>query len=196
MTMDATDPLHPNGLRPDQHTLVINPSNPLQFFEGNDGGLMRSSGQLADASWQCDWRVSAGITMTPNQLARCHQMLSAIPTELQGMNHGLTSLQFQSVSVSAFNSNLLQGGTQDNGTWQTPGNPVKWDNTMIGDGGQSGFDVANPAFRFHTFYDAQPDVNFSSGDMADWNWIGDPFFFGLGATESRSFYIPIITDPV
>ena len=25
---------------------------------------------------------------------------------------------------------LLQGGTQDNGTWETPGNPVKWENTM------------------------------------------------------------------
>ena len=47
---------------------------------------------------------------------------------------------------------------------------------MIGDGGQSGFDVGNPAFRFHTFFDAQPDVNFSNGDIADWNWIGDPIF--------------------
>jgi len=196
MTMDATDFVHPNALHPDQHALVVNPNNPLQFFEGNDGGLMRSSGQLVDASTQCDWRVSVGITMTPTQLARCKQMLSAIPTELESMNHGLTSLQFQSVSVSAFNSNLLQGGTQDNGTWQTPGNPVKWENTMIGDGGQSGFDVANPAFRFHTFFDAQPDVNFSSGDMADWNWIGDPFFVPPGNAENRSFYIPIITDPV
>ena len=49
-----------------------------------------------------------------------------------------------SLSVSPFNVNVLQGGTQDNGTWQTPGNPVKWENTMIGDGGQSGFDVAQP----------------------------------------------------
>ena len=40
---------------------------------------------------------------------------------------------------------------------------MKWLNTMIGDGGQSGFDVGNPDFRFHTFYDASPDVNFSGG---------------------------------
>jgi hypothetical protein len=63
-------------------------------------------------------------------------------------------------------------------------------NTMIGDGGQSGFDAANPDFRFHTFYDASPDVNFSKGDMADWNWIADPIF-GTGG----QFYVPIITDP-
>ena len=72
------------------------------------------------------------------------------------MNKGLTTLQFQSLSVSPFNVNVLQGGTQDNGTWQTPGNPVKWENTMIGDGGQSGFDAALPSFRFHTFFNATP----------------------------------------
>jgi hypothetical protein len=63
---------------------------------------------------------------------------------------------------------------------------------MIGDGGQSGFDAKDRSFRFHTFYEASPDVNFSDGDMADWNWIGDPLF----ETEPQSFYIPIISDPV
>ena len=109
------------------------------------------------------------------------------------MNKGLATLQFQSLSVSPFNVNLLQGGTQDNGTWQTPGNPVKWENTMIGDGGQSGFDAANPDFRFHTFFNASPDVNFSKGDIADWNWIADQIYFG---GEPQAFYVPIISDPV
>jgi hypothetical protein len=188
MTMDATDPVHPNGLHPDQHALVTNPNNPFQFFEVNDGGVMRSSGEFADVSWWCDDRGPLNAA----QLARCRQLLARVPTELVGMNHGLTTLQFQSLSVSPFNVNLLQGGTQDNGTWQTPGNPVKWENTMIGDGGQSGFDAADPSFRFHTFFNATPDVNFSNGDIADWNWIADPIF----GTEPQSFYVPIITDPV
>jgi hypothetical protein len=115
-----------------------------------------------------------------------------VPTELTSLNKGLSTLQFQSLSVSPFNVNVLQGGTQDNGTWQTPGNPVKWENTMIGDGGQSGFDVGNPAFRFHTFTGASPDVNFSDGDMADWNWIGDQVNF---SGEPQSFYVPMISDP-
>ena len=110
-----------------------------------------------------------------------------------GLNQGLSTLQFQSLSVSPFNVNVVQGGTQDNGTWQTPGNPVKWENTMIGDGGQSGFDAANPAFRFHTFFGASPDVNFADGDIADWNWIADQIYFG---GEPPSFYVPIISDPV
>ena len=54
MTFDGTDPLHPNGLHPDQHDLVTNPRNPFQFFEANDGGVMRSSGQFVDRSSWCD----------------------------------------------------------------------------------------------------------------------------------------------
>jgi hypothetical protein len=187
MTMDGTDPIHPNGLHPDQHALVTNPTNPFQFFEVNDGGVMRSSGEFTDVGWWCD-----GRNLTEPRLSRCRQLLSRVPTELVGLNKGMATLQFQSLSVSPFNVNLLQGGTQDNGTWQTPGNPVKWENTMIGDGGQSGFDAAVPAFRFHTFFQATPDVNFSNGDIADWNWIGDPIF----GTEPQSFYVPIITDPI
>jgi hypothetical protein len=186
MTMDGTDPIHPNGLHPDQHYLVTNPNNPLQFFEANDGGIMRSSGTFTDVSSWCAPRGLSGVA-----LSRCQQLLSRVPSKLTGMNKGLSTLQFQSLSVSPFNSKILQGGTQDNGTWQTTGNPAKWYNMMIGDGGQSGFDVANPDFRFHTFYDASPDVNFSGGDMADWNWIADPIF-GHAGTQ---FYAPIISDP-
>ena len=198
MTMDATDPLHPNGLHPDQHALVTNPTNPFQFFEVNDGGVMRSSGAFANVSSWCDARnMNVPATTDPAvraaRLERCRQLLSRVPTELVGMNKGLTTLQFQSLSVSPFNVNLLQGGTQDNGTWQSNGNPVRWENTMIGDGGQSGFDAANPAFRFHTFFNATPDVNFSDGDMADWNWIADQIYYG---GEPQAFYVPIISDPV
>ena len=190
MTMDATDRLHPNGLHPDQHALVTNPNNPFQFFEVNDGGVMRSSGEFADVSTWCD-DPDRGIT-DATRLARCKQLLSRVPAKLESMNRGLATLQFQSLSVSPFNVNVLQGGTQDNGTWQTLGNPTKWENTMIGDGGQSGFDADNPDFRFHTFFNATPDVNFSKGDIADWNWISDPIY----GTEPQAFYVPIISDPV
>ena len=67
-------------------------------------------------------------------------MLSAIPSKLEGLNHGLSTLQWIKVKASPHNAQLLTGGTQDNGTWETPGNPVKWENTMIGDGGWPGFD--------------------------------------------------------
>ena len=86
---------------------------------------------------------------------------------------------------------LLTGGTQDNGTWETPGNPVKWENTMIGDGGWPGFDVANPDFRFHTFFDASPGGELQRREHRDWIWIADPIF-GHAGTQ---FYAPVISDP-
>jgi hypothetical protein len=113
-----------------------------------------------------------------------------VPTALQGINRGLSTLQFYSLSVSPFDSTLLQGGTQDNGTWQSTPTPSLFRQTIFGDGGQSGFDVANPAFRFHTYYLAQVDVNSSNGNTGDWNWIADPIV-GTGG----EFYIPIISDP-
>ena len=103
------------------------------------------------------------------------------------MNNGMRTLQFQSLSVSPHNIDMLQGGTQDNGTWENRG-PVEWHNTMIGDGGQSGFDVAIPEFRMHNFTGASPDVNFANGEL-EWIWTGDPLAHG------GEFYSPVIRDP-
>ena len=188
MTFDGTDQYHPNGLHPDQHDIVTNPNNPFQYFETNDGGVMRSSGALVNRSSWCDDPLR-GLSGTA--LDRCKQMLSAIPSRLEGINEGLSTLQWIKVKASPHNPQLLTGGTQDNGTWETPGNPVKWENTMIGDGGWNGFDVANPNFRFHSFFDASPDVNFNKGNIADWIWIADPIFGHAGS----QFYSPIISDP-
>ncbi|MGH3130752.1 MAG: exo-alpha-sialidase, partial [Gaiellaceae bacterium] len=188
MTFDGTDEIHPNGLHPDQHAIVTNPNDPFQFFETNDGGVMRSNGRFVDRSSWCD---NPNRGLGPVSLARCKQMLSRIPERLDGINIGLATLQFQSVSVSPHNINIVQGGTQDNGTWETPGGTYAWFNTMIGDGGQSGFDVAIPEFRFHNFFDATTEVNYDNGDIADWIWIADPIF-GHAGTQ---FYAPVIYDP-
>ncbi len=186
MTMDATDAVHPNGIHPDQHALVVNPSNPYQFIEASDGGLIRSSGDFANISANCDSRGLSGSV-----LGRCRQLLSRVPRELKSLNKGLTTLQFQSLSFSPFNATLLQGGTQDNGTWQNL-NTVTWLQTIVGDGGQSGFDATNSHFRFHTFFAASPEVNFFDGAVAEWNWIADPIF----GKENQLFYVPIISDPI
>lgn len=190
MTFDGTDALHPNGLHPDQHDLVTNPNNPYQFFEANDGGLMRSSGELVDRSSWCD-DPNRNLTTAP-RLERCRQMLSKIPSKLEGINSGMSTLQFMSLSVSPHDHTLLQGGTQDNGTWENKGGQhSRWLNTMIGDGGQSGFDVSDPDFRFHTFFDASPEVNFAAGDIGSWIWTADPIY-GQPGTQ---FYAPVISDP-
>jgi len=185
----GTDASHV-GLHPDQHAFVVNPNNPNQFFEGSDGGLMRSDGTFTDISSRC-----GGRGLDPVSLARCQQLLSRAPTTWTSLNNGLQTLQFQSLSVNPANAKDVQGGTQDNGTFETTGSSVTWPQTIFGDGGLSGFDTTNPAFRFHTYFDAQVDVNFNSGAPPNWDWIADSFFIPPGNTEARLFYFPIITDP-
>ena len=188
MTEDPTDPVHPNQLHPDQHFLVTNPSNPHQFFEASDGGIVRSSGQLVDASAQCATRNLNAV-----QQARCEQMLSKVPSTLEGINKGLQTLQFFTLSASPHKPGLLQGGTQDNGTWQSEGNPNTWLNTNISDGGHNGFDAAIPEFRMSMFFAPQVFVNFSDGADSDWLWISDRFFTN---GETQIFYPAAQTDPV
>ena len=58
------------------------------------------------------------------------------------INDGLNTIQFQSLSFNPANqTGSLLGGTQDNGTWSFTGSPT-WFESVGGDGGQSGFDVA------------------------------------------------------
>jgi hypothetical protein len=180
----GTDASH-DGLHPDQHALVTNPNNPLQFFEGSDGGLMVSDGTLADVSSRCDGRGLNAVS-----LDRCKQLLSAVPGGYTNLNNGLGTLQFQSLSVNPQNPKDIQGGTQDNGTFETTGSAVTWPQTIFGDGGLSGFDPTDTAFRFHTYFAQQVDVNFQNGTPSAWDWISDPLF-----AESSLFYFPIISDP-
>jgi len=200
MTWDATtnptpagsccqrNPVAPNGIHPDQHALVVSPTNPALFFEGSDGGLMRSSGSFADISSQCTtYRGLSGAN-----LALCQQLLSRVPTHLFNLNKGLSTLQFQSLSVAPDNPKHLQGGTQDNGTWETYGSAVVWPQIIYGDGGQSGFSANNSNLRFNTFTGKANDVNFQNGDPSKWVIASGPIF---ASSEGSQFYTPIIADP-
>jgi hypothetical protein len=180
----GTDASH-DGLHPDQHAFVVNPNNPNQFFEGSDGGLMRSDGTFTDISGRCD-----GRGLSEPALSRCKQLLSRAPTTWTSLNKGLQTLQFQSLSVNPANAKNVQGGTQDNGTFETTGSNVVWPQTIFGDGGLSGFDATNPDFRFHTYTGQQVDVSYQDGAPPSWDFISDPLF-----AESALFYFPIITDP-
>ena len=152
VTYDGTDVVHPNGIHPDQHRLVTHPRKPGLFFEASDGGIICApAGSYVDrSSNDCDTRGLAEPFLT-----RCHELLSAIPPRGSRASTGTcTTLQFQSLSISPHDNDDLQGGTQDNGTWENFGGTTVWYQThMVGDGGQSGFDATDPHFRFHTFFD-------------------------------------------
>jgi len=200
MTWDATtnpapagsccqpNPIAPNGMHPDQHAIVEIPGTNAAIF-GSDGGLMRSSGVFTDISSQCDSRPISPLSKTS-----CHQMLSAVPTFLYNANKGLSTIQFQSVSVAPDNSKHVQGGNQDNGTFETYGSNVSWPQIIYGDGGQSGFSVTNSSLRFNSFSGQFHDGNFQNADPSKWVIISGPIAGGPEGGFSN-FYVPIIADP-
>jgi hypothetical protein len=199
MTWDATtnptppgtccqpNPIAPNGQHPDSHAIVEIPGTDSAIF-GGDGGLMRSSGAFADISSQCT--TYRGLTGA--DLALCQQLLSAVPTYLYNLNKGLSTIQFQSLSVAADNYKHLQGGNQDNGTFETYGSGVVWPQEIYGDGGQSGFSVTNSSMRFNSFFGQNHDANFRNADPSKWVIISAPI---AGSPEGSNFYVPIIADP-
>ena len=187
MTWDSQSP--PYGIHPDQHEIAFNPSNPDIWFSSSDGGVVRSSGTYVDISSQCDARpLGAASQLT------CHRMLSAVPSQIFSLNEGLTTLQFMSVSINPHDpTGEVMGGTQDNGTWLYKGSSNRWDQTIYGDGGTSGFDAGNPAIRFNQFFGGFGDVNFRGGDPTAWVVVTAPM---LNSSEAVGFYWPEIADPV
>jgi hypothetical protein len=174
-------------MHPDSHAIVEIPGTDSAIF-GSDGGLVRSSGTFVDISGQCDSRAVTG-----NNLNTCRQMLSAVPSFLYNLNKKLATLQFQSLSVAADDPKHLQGGTQDNGTWEGTGSAVVWNQIIYGDGGQSGFNASNSAFRFNSFTSNFHDVNFQNGDPTKWVIASGPI--ASGEPNGAQFYSPIIADP-
>jgi hypothetical protein len=198
LTQDGKpDPSHNEFTHPDQHAIIFNPNNLNQYFEGNDGGLVRSSGLFVDDSAECDTRP-----LSPANNAYCKSLLNRVPSALFSLNRGLSTLQFQSVSATVFqvkggkngkSTITLQGGTQDNGTFQYIGIGSVWPQIMYGDGGQSGFGAGVEAQRFNTFTGQAHDVNFRSGNPLYWCIASAPI---ITSPEGSLFYPPIIADPV
>src|SRR5207245_4229563 len=101
--------------------------------------------------------------------------------------------QYQSLSVSAQRpQNNLQGGTQDNGTFQYTGSSIVAWQEMYGDGGQSGFNAADDSLRFNTFTGQANDVNFRNGDPTKWVVATGAI---VASPEGSYFYPPITADP-
>jgi hypothetical protein len=174
---------------PDQHAIVTLPGKPFVYWEGSDGGIVSSDGRFSDVSAKCDTRgLNAADT------AFCKSLLSRVPHQLaNNINRGFSTLQFQSLSVNQQHPrNLVQGGTQDNGTWLNSRRTSVWNQTIYGDGGQSGFSSSNDALRFNTFTGQANDANFQNGDPTKWVIISAPI---ISSPEASLFYPPVIADP-
>jgi hypothetical protein len=182
------DPNKAEAIHPDQHAIVVHPNDPLQFWTGSDGGVVRSEGGFTSVAYKCAQRGLTGAN-----LAYCEGLLWRVPRNLVSLNEGFSTLQYQSLSVSAQRpQNNFQGGTQDNGTFQYTGsNVVAWQE-MYGDGGLSGYSSADDSLRINTFFGQANDVNFRNGDPTKWCVATGPI---VSSPESSFFYPPVTTDP-
>jgi hypothetical protein len=175
------------GIHPDQQAIAFHPLNPGIAFIGSDGGVVRIDVRNPrDKSADC-----ANRGLAAPDLLDCQRLLSAIPALITPINDGLATIQFQSLSFNPSDpTGQLLGGTQDNGTGIFTGSPT-WVESVSGDGGQSGFDKGNPSIRYHNYFDATPEVNYT-GQPDGWLAIYDPVYY---SNELRSFYVPFIADP-
>jgi hypothetical protein len=180
----------PDAIHPDQHTIVVNPSNPTQIFEGSDGGVIRTTGAFQDTSGDCTTirhPVTAGSTLA------CQRLISRIPTVITHINKNLDTLQFINVAINPSSACEVEGGTQDNGTWSNPGcDTSTWPQIIYGDGGNAGYDGTNPTWRFNEFTSAFSDSNFENGDPTKWVITSAPI---VNSHETVGFYWPQISDP-
>ena len=62
-----------------------------------------------------------------------------------------------------------------------------------GDGGQSGFNAANPNLRFNQFTGQANDANFRGGDPS--KWVDHHRATSSSSPEGSYFYAPVIADP-
>jgi hypothetical protein len=182
----------PNAIHPDQHAIVVNPSNPTQIFEGSDGGVIRTSGAFQDTSADC---TTTRQPFTSGSTLACQRLISRIPTQLAHIDKNLDTLQFIGVAINPSNPAEVQGGTQDNGTWSN-NNPVgdqnNWPQNIYGDGGNSGYDATMATWRFNEFTSGFSDSNFKNGDPTKWVITSAPL---VNSGEFFSFYWPQISDP-
>jgi photosystem II stability/assembly factor-like uncharacterized protein len=131
-------------------------------------------------------------------------------TSWTSMNTDIVITQFQGVALHP-TSNVVIGGTQDNGTnLRDPSlqAPPAWFHADFGDGGMAVIDQSTPARMFHTYFNqafnlmgpARSD-NGGAGGPGSWPFVGAYFGYGpqyyngMDPTDPVSFYAPLTQHP-
>jgi Arc-like DNA binding domain len=175
MTYDATDNAHPNGIHPDQHSIVTNPADWRQFIETGDGGVIRSNGVFVDDSADCPTivRPSSDPAVTAQRLALCQAVTKRIPQRLQSLNKGLNTLHFYQVTFNPNRRGELAGGTQDNGSWMRVPGTKTWIETFVADGAFNGFDARDANYSVFSWQGGSIGVLDEPRNQRAGTWVSD-----------------------
>jgi hypothetical protein len=175
MTYDATNNLHPNGIHPDQHSIVTNPADWKQFIETGDGGVIRSNGVFVDDSADCPSvvRPSSDPAVTAARLALCQAVTKRIPQRLEPLNKGLNTLHFYQVTFNPNRRGELAGGTQDNGSWMRVPGTRTWIETFVADGAFNGFDAKDADYSVFSWQSGAIGVLDEPRNQRAGTWVAD-----------------------
>lgn len=161
-------PSYPNH-HPDQHALSFYASDANKMLSGSDGGVHRTSNNLASGSTN--------------------------PVSWQSLNNGYLTTQFYAIDYYPFNrgDNLLVGGMQDNGTWASTSNAAdfNWVELFGGDGSFN-------AITYNSIYVSAQEGRISRFTLNEsgtsYNFQGD---ISPSSDDSEFLFVnPFIYDPV
>ena len=177
--------------------IAVNPSNPTQIFEGSDGGVIRTSGDVRR-------RLVAVRLAVPNggprcrrggQLVTCKRLLSRVPTVLEHIDRKLSStLQFINVAINPSSTCGVMGGTQDNGTWsnrQRTATTRRGTQVIYGDGGNAGYDATNRV-ALQRVHERLQRLELRERESRE---VGHHLGTGRQQRRGAAFYWPQIADP-
>ena len=184
----------PAGIHPDQHAIVVNPSNPTQIFEGSDGGVIRTGGTFGDFSSRCN--SNERRLLSSAQPWHCERMLSRVPTRIDAHQ---PQLRTRCSSITSPSTQRTRARS-----WAGPRTTARGRTTIgCGTGNcsrrrstETAATLATtgriPTWRFNEFTSGFTDSNFKNGDPEKWVISSAPL---VNSGEVVVFYWPQVADP-
>ena len=161
----------PNGIHPDQHEIVVNPGNPTQIFEGSDGGMIRTSGDVRRHLVPVRRARSATAGPAAADVGQLRRLQAAAVAGADGARpHRQEAEQHAAVHqrgdqpVATPARSWAARRTTARGRTTTAADRDTFNQVIYGDGGNAGYDATNPTWRFNEFTGGFSDSNFRNGD--------------------------------
>lgn len=176
---------------------VADPSNSNTLYLGTTDLFKTVDGGLT-------WTDLGGYTSTPHPDQHAFAFLPGSPSTILigndggiwkstdrgvtwiNLNNGLGITQFESITGSP--SDILFGGTQDNGCVQYQG-ISSWSLIVGGDGGWSGFEKTNPNIMYCNY----THLGFRQSTDGGKTW--QDAVAGINTNDDSEFYSPVSQDP-
>jgi photosystem II stability/assembly factor-like uncharacterized protein len=168
----------PTSAHADQHAIVAHPgfngtTNTTVFF-GNDGGVYKA----------------ANINVLGNDMPENR-------VGWQELNNNLGITQFYGAAGNP-TTNVIVGGTQDNGTLRYSGDSEGWSTTFGGDGGFSAADPTDPSYFYGEYVNAQIHRSSNGGEWSEYIYgenKSPPYVIDDASSGRANFIAPFILDP-